>query len=145
MRAPDFVIGPPDNLMLRRWWLLPKNMWFNVYLHHWLRSDDDRALHDHPWANVSILLTGSYREHLSGGVVKLRKPWRLWAFWRLPMRAATTPHRVELIDGRPLWTLFLTGRVVRAWGFHCPRGWVYWRDFVSVREGGNEVGKGCDE
>lgn len=145
MREPDITIGPPDDLYLRRWWLIPRNRWFNIYLHHFLRSDDDRALHDHPWRNLSILLIGSYREHTASGVVKLRKPWRPWAFWRLTGRTATAAHRVELIDGRPVWTLFLTGRTVRTWGFHCPRGWVPWREFVDVRPGGNSIGKGCGE
>jgi hypothetical protein len=62
MREPDCVIGPPDNPYLRRWWLIPRNRWFNLYLHNILRDDDDRALHDHPWANLSILLRGAYRE-----------------------------------------------------------------------------------
>lgn len=145
MREPDVTIGPLDDLMLRRWWLIRKNKWLNVYLHQWLRSDDDRALHDHPWANVSILLTGSYREHMPGGVVKLRKPWRPWAFWRIPMRSATAAHRVELIDGRSVWTLFLTGKHVRTWGFHCPRGWIPWFEFVEKRSGGNASGSGCGE
>jgi hypothetical protein len=36
--------------------------WFEVRLHHILRSDDDRALHDHPFSFTSLLLTGGYRE-----------------------------------------------------------------------------------
>jgi hypothetical protein len=145
MREPDITIGPPDDLYLRRWWLIPHNRWFNVYLHHFLRSDDDRALHDHPWRNLSILLIGSYREHTTSGVVKRRKPWRPWAFWRLTWRSATAAHRVELINGRPVWTLFLTGPKVRTWGFHCPRGWIPWTEFVEDQPGGNAIGKGCGE
>jgi hypothetical protein len=56
---------------MRRWWVIPRNKFFNIYLHHFLHSDDDRALHDHPWWNVSILLrSGSYVEHTiaAGGV-----------------------------------------------------------------------------
>ena len=83
-RAPDFVIGPAGDPYMRRWWVIPRNKWFNIYLHNIMRSDDDRALHDHPWTNVSVLLRGSYLEHLPGGVAKLRKPWRPWAFWRSP-------------------------------------------------------------
>lgn len=145
MRPPDFVIGPEADLHLRRWWVIPRNKWFNIYLHQFLRSDDPRALHDHPWMNPSIVLKGAYLEHLQDGRVKLRKPWRPWVFWRLPMRRATTAHRVALIDGKPVWTLFLTGPLVRPWGFLCPKGWVPWKDFVLVRPGGNETGNGCGE
>ena len=60
-REPDFIIG--DNY-LRRWWLIPRNRWLNVYLHEFRASDDDRALHDHPWASCSIILRGEYFEHL---------------------------------------------------------------------------------
>lgn len=144
MRAPDFVIGGSDNPYLRRWWVIPRNRWFNIYLHEFLRSDDDRALHDHPWINLSIILKGCYREHKPGGVVKVRKPWRPLAPWRIVFRLPTAAHRVELIDGLPVWTLFITGPRVREWGFWCPKGFVHWRDFTAGKNG-EVVGKGCGE
>lgn len=144
MRAPDFVIGPDDDPYLLRWYVIPRNRWLNVYLHHFHRSDDDRALHDHPWVNLSILLIGSYLEHVVSGEVLLRHPWRPWAFWRLPMRLATSAHRVELIDGQRVWTLFLTGQKIREWGFLCPQGWRHHEEFAETRSGGNMIGKGCD-
>lgn len=54
-RAPDVVIGEADSPYLLRWHPIPRNPIFNVYLHQFLRDDDDRALHDHPWVNVSLL------------------------------------------------------------------------------------------
>jgi len=142
-REPDFTVGPLDDIYLKRWWVIPRNRFFNIYLHQFLRSDDDRAKHDHPWMNLSMLLRGSYIEHCADGEQRIRHPWRPWAFWRVVARSATAAHRVELIDSRPVWTLFLTGPVVREWGFHCEHGWVPWRKFVHVREGGNEAGDGC--
>jgi hypothetical protein len=144
VREPDCVIGPPDAPYLRRWWLIPRNRWFNVYLHQILRDDDDRALHDHPWWNVSILLSGGYLE------------WRSHAWsmgidvvWRragsVVFRRAKTAHRLTLgYDKVPCWSLFITGPVVREWGFHCPKGWVHWRKFVKPNNPG-EVGQGCGE
>lgn len=143
-RSPDYIIGDTNDAYLRRWWVVPRNRWFNIYLHNFLRSDDDRALHDHPWVNCSILLCGSYREHLPGGAVRLRKPWRPWAPWRLTLRGATAAHRVELIDGRPVWTLFITGPKVREWGFLCPQGWRHSTEYVARRPGGNSIGRGCE-
>jgi hypothetical protein len=61
-RAPDVIIGGHDNPYLLRWFIIPRNPIFNIYLHQFLRSDDDRALHDHPWPWCSILLRGSYAE-----------------------------------------------------------------------------------
>ncbi len=141
-RPPDFVIGGHDRPYLRRWWVLPRNPLFNVYLHQFLRSDDDRALHDHPWANCSVLLQGRYLEHtiaaggihhhrlLQAGAVRVRWSGRI-------------AHRVELFDG-PCWTLFITGPRYRAWGFHCPeQGWVPWERFTADSDPG-AIGKGCD-
>ena len=144
-REPDFIVGQPDDIYLRRWWVIPHNRWFNVYLHNFLRSDDDRALHDHPWVNISLILAGAYFEHLPDGTVKLRQAWRPWAPWRLVFRGARAAHRVELIQGGdPVWTLFITGPKVREWGFLCPAGWRHSKDFVADREGGSSVGRGCE-
>ena len=63
-RPPDYLIGADGSVYLERWWLIPCNRIMNIYLHHFLRSDDYRALHDHPWCNLSLLLSGSYIEHL---------------------------------------------------------------------------------
>jgi hypothetical protein len=69
-RKPDFIIGGADEPYMLRWWVIPRNRFFNIYLHHFLRSDEDRALHDHPWLNCSWLLDGRYTEHTiaAGGV-----------------------------------------------------------------------------
>lgn len=137
-RTPDFIIGGSANPYLRRWWLIPRNRMFNVYLHHFLRDDDDRALHDHPWFNLSVLLRGSYCEHtISAGGINHRRTFKAGEF---RFRTPWTAHRVELIDGSA-WSLFVTGPRLRDWGFHCPEGWVHWRDFTS--KDGREIGKGC--
>lgn len=137
-RPPDKVIGGPDNPYLRRWYVIPRNRWCNVYLHQFLRSDDDRALHDHPWINCSILLRGDYIEHTPSG-----------RFARLAgdviFRRATAAHRIELVKhlSATVWTLFLTGPLVREWGFWCPQGWVHWKAFTAADDPGL-IGKGCD-
>lgn len=152
-RAPDFVIGGADRPYLRRWWVIPRNRLFNVYLHEFLRSDDDRALHDHPWPDASILLRGAYYEHTiaAGGIEK----WRLLCAPAVRVRpSGKFAHRIALladalIDGRPnevpCWTLFITGPRYREWGFHCPRaGWIHWKKFTADDDIG-KVGKGCDQ
>jgi hypothetical protein len=60
VRIPGDMSIPPYML---RWWKIRRNAFFNVYYHIVRRSDDDTALHDHPWWNFSILLEGSYTEH----------------------------------------------------------------------------------
>jgi hypothetical protein len=135
-RGPDFVIGGAERPYLRRWWLIPRNPLFNVYLHEFLRSDDDRALHDHPWANVSVLLRGCYREHTADAQ-------HLRVAGDVVVRASGRhAHRIELVAGA-CWTLFMTGPRYRQWGFLCPRGWVHWRIFTAADDAG-VIGRGCD-
>lgn len=133
-RKPDFVIGGSNPYMLR-WYIIPRNRFFNIYLHKILRDDDDRALHDHPWRSLSIILAGSYREVRENSDREYRS-------WSIIYRGAEYAHRLIVVDG-PVWTLFFTGRKVRNWGFHCPRGWMPWQQFVDHTDTGN-VGKGCD-
>lgn len=141
-RPPDFVIGGEANPYIRRWWVIPRNRWFNIYLHEIIRSDDDRALHDHPWWNLSILLVGGYVEHtIAAGGINVRTERRAGS---LKLRRAGAAHRLE-VGAEPCWTLFLTGPVLRQWGFHCPLGWVHWRDFTNPADGGATVGRGCGE
>lgn len=139
-RPPDSIIGGKDNPYMLRWWVIPRNRFFNIYLHRFLRSDDDRALHDHPWVNCSYLLDGTYTEWTirAGGVHRKQVLRARQLKFRLPWFA----HRVELHAG-PCWTLFITGPVLRTWGFHCPNGWRPWQIFVSERDTGS-IGRGCD-
>lgn len=150
MRQPDVIIGGEERPYLLRWWVIPRNRWFNIYLHRFLRSDDDRALHDHPWWNCSLLLRGEYTEVLPALPrdpaycqrygLHVRKVRRAPA---LLFRRASAAHRIELHAG-PVWTLFLTGPVIRAWGFWCSRFWRHWRVFTDPATGGTTVGRGCD-
>lgn len=136
-REPDWIIGGSENPYLLRWWVIPHNRWFNIYLHHFMRSDDDRALHDHPWWNMSFLIKGRYREHLSGERFRDRRRFQI------VLRRATSTHRIELTHG-PVWTLFITGPRIREWGFHCPQGWRHWKVFTNPADNGQTVGRGCD-
>lgn len=136
----SIVIG---DRYLQRWYLIPRNPILNVYLHRFEGSDDDRALHDHPWHSLSILLKGRLREYVfsnalpPGKMIEIRHPSRF-----LPVfRRATHAHRLELIQG-PAWTIFITGPRFRQWGFHCPNGWRHWRNFTDAS--GLRTGRGCE-
>jgi hypothetical protein len=159
-RPADFIIGGRDDPYLYRWWVIPRNRWFNVYLHCFARSDDDRALHDHPWLfNCSVLLRGQYREWTFADKAMRELKFTDRKAGAIKLRLGGAPHRVELFRpamavgngaprpiGRemPCWTLFITGPVVREWGFHCPNGWVHWKLFTDARDSGS-IGRGCDQ
>lgn len=160
----DSIDGGPRQPYLIRWHIIPRNRWFNLYLHYFVHGDVGSALHDHPWASASLVLDGRYIEHTSEWMYD--KPidgseasvaaynaelWMLYApndgrtlvegsvlrnagqfpglhkfdytqhfhtgdFRRL---SAIHTHRIELFgnNDEPCWTLFMTGRVVRRWGF----------------------------
>lgn len=155
-RPPDFFIGPKEHPYMHRWWVVPRNPWLNIYLHKVLRSDDDRALHDHPWWNVSVVLRTGYFEVVPfvseiRGSISADLPYQQRRLWRGPgsvvFRRAEQPHRLEIPGALspPTWTLFITGPRCREWGFHCPKGWRHWREYVLEVPGGNEIGRGCED
>ena len=74
-RQPDFVIGPVEDPYLLRWWVIERNKHEgNHYRHCIIKSDDDRALHDHPWPSVSIVREGVLREILPEGESRILMP-----------------------------------------------------------------------
>lgn len=132
IRKPDEIIGEK---YMRRWHLRRKSNSWNLYLHRYDGSDDDRALHDHPWKSVSILLWGNLTE------ISTQGSHRLWPI--LPkFRSAEYAHRIQL-NSQYAYTLFFTFRKQREWGFHCPKGWMHWKDFTD--ESGQNTGKGCGD
>jgi hypothetical protein len=146
MRRPDFVIGPPDDPYMRRWWVIPRNRWFNIYLHQMLHDDDDRALHDHPWWNVSVILRGGYLEIIrdvwEGRAVGVRHYQRKPG--HLVVRSPLLAHRLVLNGEKAeSWSLFVTGPRLREWGFWCPQGWRVWTEFTKPANTG-EIGLGCE-
>lgn len=100
---------------------------FGIYVHHLLRSDFDRALHDHPWPFVSIMLRGGYTEihdqTLDGKPVEVQCPPGT-----VLLRPAEWRHRIVMPRrGATAWTLVLVGRRQRRWGFWLKDGWCWWR------------------
>ncbi|XAT57864.1 hypothetical protein GN241_11130 [Rhodobacteraceae bacterium IMCC1335] len=140
-RGPDFVIGPADDPYMLRWWWIPRNRFLNVYVHCVLKDDDDRALHDHPWASLSLMVeSGLLEEYIDAFAVRRS---RLIGVGCWVYRDARFAHRL-IVRNAPAVTIFITGPRVREWGFLCPKGWRHWKDFVADGSAG-EVGRGCGE
>ena len=97
--------------------------WGALYVHHFLRSDQDRDLHDHPWNFISLILWGGYFEELP-------HDWRWRSAGRIVRHKATDAHRVLLPYGSTAWTLIWVSPKVREWGFHTENGWVPWEEYV---------------
>lgn len=103
-------IGPADCPMLRRWVLITPIG--SIRLHNFLRPDDERDPHDHPWWFITILLRGSYVDETTfeDGTVGLDYLRR----GSVRFRPAQHRHKVKTYEA---WTLIITGRNARQWGF----------------------------
>ena len=139
-RPPDKIIGGAENPYMLRWYVIRQNRFFNIYHHEIRRDDDDRALHDHPWASLSIILEGNMFEVLTSAGKR-----RFLYAGDIVARDAKSPHRLEL-NGTYCRTLFITGPRIREWGFHCPHGWRHWKIFTDFYRTGDStrIGPGCD-
>ena len=123
---------------IKRWRIL-ETPWFGIFVHKILRSDSDRHLHDHPWNFLTILLKGDYIEELgsvknnvlmSVDIIERKR-------WSIIRHKAEDLHRITLkekrtvkdfclnLNPKPVWTLFITGRKRREWGFQTEKGWVH--------------------
>ena len=116
----------PEVLMIR--YILFRCAGFGIFVHHFLRSDYDRALHDHPWPFVAVVLKGGYWEQhdqtLSGANTYVyHRPGSVL------VRPAEWRHRVLLTGGRTSWSLVFVGRRSRVWDFFTPKGWCPWNRF----------------
>lgn len=130
-RRPDFVlVTAAGDTYMRRWWVWARNRWANAYWHILGADDDARAVHDHPWWNITIVIRGSYREVFADGTFKIRRPGSI------VLRSPRDAHRLEIVTPT-VTTLFLTGPVVRDWGFQTATdGWMHhskWQDYCSAR------------
>lgn len=107
---------------------------------------------NHPGASLSIVLRGGYREivfnrkpreglALPATMTRVRRPGSM------VFRRAKLAHRLELLDPRGSWSLFLVGPKLRDWGFYCATKngvarWVPWQQFTAG-EKGELIGRGC--
>lgn len=128
-----------------RWWLLKPHWWtlhFGVRVHRFMRSDTDRALHDHPGCSLSILLRGAYTETMPvdqgqhpfddfvpGGTYSLHRV----AGDVIP-RSRRFGHRLTL-NSDEVWSIFVMRHARQAWGFRTREGWVWWREYCNEWEG----------
>ena len=104
------------------------------YLHKIHLSDNADSLHNHPWrwAFSVILWRGYYEERLTSDLQVKRR--RVWPF-TINFLRGTDYHRLDLVQGRPAWTLFVVGPRVKNWGFwdSAARALVPWKVFLNGR------------
>ncbi len=118
-RLPCRLIHTQEKRYLERYFL-GQLFGFTFYLHRFVGSDGDRALHDHPWKQAGALC-------LAGGYLERRIRWfnpetgydtrdrRIFP-GRLNLIRAAVFH--QIISTEPdTWTLFFHTPKIKEWGF----------------------------
>jgi hypothetical protein len=109
---------------------------YTLRLHKFYRGDDARAPHDHPWPFWTFpLCEGGYFEQTVGEGGQLKADHVTG--WRWHYRPSSYQH-IVLNPPKPFYTLVVTGRKERHWGFWpqidvCTLGTIR-RMFVSWRD-----------
>lgn len=153
-RLPKRVIGRDGEVYLERYYLFGKDPPYpedyvgkkpkarltflpTVYLHHFLMSDTDEELHNHPWNGLSVILLGGYSEERRvpencmgfGMDTWVRREYKPWSINRI---GKDDFHRVDLYE-KDCWTLFIIGEKQQSWGFWNRHTDEYtdWREFLE--------------
>ena len=149
------ITGPDGSMYMGRYWL------FNPYpaqndgagrrwgdrvpsirIHHIMRPDSDRHLHDHPWNARTIILRDWYKEHricsyITGGRFVTDSAGAVrHEFTR--ERGYTGQllfgqyHRISEVAPGGVWTLFITWKKQGTWGFLVDGNKVPWREYLGL-------------
>lgn len=139
LRDPDLIIAPEGYPYIYRWHVTPAKGPANIYLHIQVADDPERPLHNHPWDNTSVILSGGYKERLC---MSEGQPHDDLTFTLLRYKGDTVfrkagwSHRIELLYGlKYTMTLFTTGPKVQEWGFWYPDGFKLWTDVTRTEDG----------
>ena len=124
---------------LERYYIFLKDRsWFpfNIFVHHFLKSDPD-DVHDHPWPYMTIILRGGYYEWKPGldsrGQVTCEvRQWK--GPGSIRFAGARTYHRIELDPDVTAWTLFVPGPKLREWGFLVKNKWIQHETYFAQRK-----------
>lgn len=142
MRTPYTHIMSVDgkDTYMGRWWLFNPYAesgsakrfgwgWLpSVRIHHIMREDDDRHLHDHPWNARTIVLEGFYQEIHPGGLHSVRNKGYTG---RLLFGQY---HRITFVPEVGVWTLFVTWKQRGVWGFDVDGVKVPWREYLATEK-----------
>lgn len=147
------ILAPNGELYMRRAWLVKPTRWTfgcGARIHHTVRSDNDRHLHNHPWSwNVSVILKGVYEEEMplsDLGAWTWDRGLLAWvektvSFWRSPgdvvFRTGATRHRLSIPqEFFGCYSLFIVGPRRNDWGFATGPGRVTpWREYLGLSAG----------
>jgi len=132
------IVGPNQEPYLERYFLFHIPLLnITAYLHHFVDSDPDRGLHDHPWGwACSLVLTGGYTElrAVNHDLLDFEIQIIKRKAGRFNFLTGDAWHRVMLKENQDAWTLFIHGRRKKGWGFIQYEAVSPFRDRVTRQE-----------
>lgn len=160
-RTPYTPIMSRDgrDIYMQRWWLFnpygkdakgeptpARFPWLpSIRIHHILRPDNDRHMHDHPWNARTIVLSGWYVEerpfennepgsiafHSTEGDIRLCYRRDRGYTGRLLFGQY---HLISQVAPGGVFTLFITWRKRGTWGFQVNGKKVPWREYLDIED-----------
>ena len=119
-------------------WSIIQSKWFNIYIHAIYVADLDKHCHDHPWNFMSIILKGTYIEKVINKHPKHNRyiSYLTRSFWSNTFKwnKAETTHKIDKIMDGPVYTLFITGKNRRDWGYDVDGTWYQWEEYHSIKK-----------
>lgn len=147
--TPYYTIGSAEaGAYMARDWLIEKSEDKPAArVHTIFRSDLDRAAHNHPWSNVSVILRGTYYELMpSPNGIEDLSAVPLEVLGRCtnlePMvavvrragdvvcRTVSSRHKLLVAPGEHPVSLFMSGPKKEDWGFFTENGFVVHTDYL---------------
>lgn len=105
----------------------------NIYIHEFVRSDEDDP-HNHPWPNVTVLLRGEYYEDVYNTDGTVTEKTLLRTAGDVVYRDSSAVHAI--IETSPdCLTLFITGRKETDWGFWKDGLFIPWESYHANSAG----------
>lgn len=99
-------LGKPECPYAYRWVFYTP--FFSIRLHHFVRSDDKRFYHDHPWWFITFVLKGFYIDVSDKGDDLLKT---------FSIRYRKRNHKHFVVVPEEVWTILLTGPVKQKFKF----------------------------
>lgn len=113
-------------------WQIIQTRWFGIYFHCIYQADKDLHCHDHPWDYISIPLWGRFveRKKVKEGVYEFNPVH----FGMIIKRKAEEFHQIYFLNSKKVYTLFLTGRRKREWGYDVNGKWYGWEEYHKIKK-----------
>jgi len=151
MHTPYSHIEKDGSVYMARYWLFNpyplhdggrNRRWqfpISIRIHHILRPDQDRHMHDHPWNARTIILRGWYAEDrqyrgepLPPGIPEPDAIEHLRRTGDTARLEFGEYHRITKLPHGGVWTIFITGKYRGTWGFLVDGQKIQWRKYLGM-------------